>query len=377
MIDYIVNSRSRLFWLLFHLSLGALSALSPWVVIAWFYFAFITSIWKAIKPGPERFFLYTSLIVYSVSFELTGRMAGASPFIPWELGKYLLFVLLIGGIMLKYRKGTAGFIMLLLLVPGLLIDMSGQVWFKNIVFNLLGPVNVALAVIYFRRQEISGGDFVSLLRLLLYTSVMPLAFVIVKRPDFTDVEFTLSYNFETSGGFGPNQVSTIFGMASFLLFVFIKNRWHFSGHRWLDFIILVLFVLRGLLTFSRGGMLGGAFAILIILLYEMNYYGSSKISAYSAMIAKSSFIILFFVLLFLAADNITGGNLVLRYRGETPGTLAGYKEKNLNVFLANRLDVLKDDIKLWKEYPVLGAGAGASFYLRENTVGIASGKSYQ
>ena len=63
---------------------------------------------------------------------------------------------------------------------------------------------------------------------------------------------------------------------------------------------------------------------------------------------------------------------MLRYEGETPGTAGGYSEKTLNVFTANRLNVFKDDLKLWGEHPLLGVGVGASSYLRENTRRVAA-----
>jgi O-antigen ligase len=70
---------------------------------------------------------------------------------------------------------------------------------------------------------------------------------------------------------------------------------------------------------------------------------------------------------FTYANKVTGGLLSKRYQGETPGTLAGRKEKTLNVFTSNRLQIFKDDLKLWKEHPILGVGVGASRYLRDES----------
>ncbi len=373
MIRYILNSRTNLFWLLFHAALGAVSIITPWVLIVWFYIVLFTSAPVILKLNENHFLIFTSLIAYLVSFELLGRMAKASPFIPWETGKYMLFILLMAGILIRYHRGKIGLVLLLLLLPSVFFDKSGQVYFKNVVFNLLGPVNVALAVIYFKNQEVSKEELVSLLRLIALPAISVLSFVIIKTPDFENVEFELGSNFQTSGGFGSNQVSTILGLGTLLAYIFWRNRWNLTGYRWLDFILTIMFALRGLLTFSRGGMIGGALAILTLIYFETGeseFGWKYKKAVFNTI--KAIPVILIFFLVFNYANKVSGGNLALRYQGETPGTLAGYKKKTANVFFSNRVNVFLDDMNLWKEHPVFGVGVGASMYMRDNTRRIAS-----
>jgi len=325
-----------------------------------------------LRRNETHFFRFTVLIIYSVSFELLGRMIKAYPFIPWEMGKYLLFLLLMAGIFMRYRQGTVGWILLALLLPAIFIDESGQVWFKNVIFNLLGPVNVALAIVYFKNQLVSAEELKSLLRLLALPAISVLTFVVIKTPDFENVEFTLGANFETAGGFGSNQVSTVLGLGSFIAYLFWRNRWNLSGSRWLDLGLLILFTIRGLLTFSRGGMIGGAIGVLMLIFYQVaaaEYRWTAQRMVFNVI--KAVPVVLIFILVFTYANNISGGNLALRYQGETPGTVAGYKEKTANVFFTNRLNVLKDDLELWSENPVLGVGVGASMYLRDDTRRVA------
>lgn len=373
MIKYLTENTNPLFWVLFHVILGALSITSPWFLIVWFYIVLFTSLPLLLKVNENHFLRFTSLLAYLVSFELLGRMSKTSPFIPWEVGKYLLFLMLAGGIIIKYRSGKTGLIMLLLLLPAAFIDKSGQVYSKNIVFNLLGPVNVALAIIYFKNQSVSLEKLVSVLRLILLTAISVLSFVVIKTPDFKDVEFELSANLQTSGGFGSNQVATVLGLGALLSYLFWKNRWNLTGYRWFDFLLLVLFIIRGLLTFSRGGMIGGALGILTLMFYETasDEYGWKFRKAF-INVSKAVPVIILLFLLFNYANKVSGGNLVLRYKGETPGTLAGYKEKTANVFFSNRVNVFLDDLELWRQNPVFGVGAGASMYMRDNTRRIAS-----
>ncbi len=372
MLKYLTGNNHRLYWIVFHSILGAFSILTPWLLIIWFYFVLLTSIPLFLKKSEDHFFKFTSLIVYVVSFELLSRMSKAYPLIPWEMGKYLLFLLLTAGILMKYRRGTVGWILLVLILPSLFIDESDQVWFKNIIFNLLGPVNVALAVVYFKNQIVSAEEFISLLRLFALPAISVLTFVVIKAPNLEHIEFTLGTNFETAGDFGSNQVSTILGLGVFLAYLFWRNRWNLSGYRWLDFGLLILFTIRGLLTFSRGGMIGGALGIIIFLLLDREMTGDRRKIKPLKSILTAIPIIIILAVTFTYANKVSGGLLSKRYQGETPGTLAGRKEKTLNVFTSNRLQIFKDDLELWKENPLLGVGTGASYYLRENTHRIAA-----
>ena len=92
MLKYLTGNNHRLYWIVFHSILGAFSILTPWLLIIWFYFVLLTSIPLFLKKSEDHFFKFTSLIVYVVSFELLSRMSKAYPLIPWEMGKYLLFL---------------------------------------------------------------------------------------------------------------------------------------------------------------------------------------------------------------------------------------------------------------------------------------------
>ena len=69
-------------------------------------------------------------------------------------------------------------------------------------------------------------------------------------------------------------------------------------------------------------------------------------------------------LVFYVTNNLTGGQLLLRYQGETEGTLAGSKVKNVDVITSGRVTIFNEDIRLWSENPISGVGCGASRYIR-------------
>lgn len=71
------------------------------------------------------------------------------------------------------------------------------------------------------------------------------------------------------------------------------------------------------------------------------------------------------------ANSITGGMLLLRYMGETQGTLTGGAEKSLDKITSNRAGLFVKDIELFTDYPIMGVGVGASTYLRDDFKGYA------
>ncbi|GAB2480960.1 O-antigen ligase family protein [Algoriphagus taiwanensis] len=372
MIKVLLENKMPWLILLIHVILGVSSTLSPIPVIVWFYLVIFSSLHYLLKKTPSPILLIAT-ILYLVSFELLARMARTSPFIPYELGKYLLLAGMVWAILMNKTIGYLGWVMLICLIPAVFIDVSGIVSRDDLVFNLLGPVNVALVVIVFYKQKISLSNFSSLIRLMIYPIIGVLAFTFIKSPEFDQVEFSLGANSDWSGGFGSNQVSTLFGLGALMLFILMINRWKFSGFFILDAVFLFGFVFQGLLTFSRGGMLGAVVGIFIILFYlrtseyrERQKYNLPKVGKYvlpAIFFAASAYIVV---------DELTGGMLSLRYAGETAGTLQGSKIKSFNTVTTGRLDIFLGDVDLWLDHFFFGVGAGASGSLRETMEGAAA-----
>ncbi len=315
------------------------------------------------------------LVTYLGSFEIVARMTSTSPLIPYEIGKYLTFLLLLYGIISSTNKySPKGWVLLLLLLPSLFFDLSGMVNNYNmLVFNILGPINVCLAIIFFSNYRTNLVSFQHILRLLMYPLLAVLSFAYIKTPKYDDIAFSLGANFDTSGGFGSNQVSTAIGLGFFLLFVFRLNRWTFSSNRLLDGLLLFGFILQGLLTFSRGGMVGGVLGIILVLIsLAKNRKKTEKTYSLRAVIKYAFIGLALVVATFLVVNNITGGLLKLRYQGETTGTLAGTREKTLNTLTSDRFDIFIGDLELWSDHLLLGVGVGASRFLRSQVNDLAA-----
>jgi O-antigen ligase len=67
---------------------------------------------------------------------------------------------------------------------------------------------------------------------------------------------------------------------------------------------------------------------------------------------------------FNKVNEITGNQLMLRYMGETAGTLAGTKERNLNTVTSYRLEIARTDFEMFKDNWVWGVGIGMSKDMR-------------
>lgn len=361
---------------LFHLGLGVLAAFSNYFLVLWFYSFFIYQFLNIILyTSPHKSLNIAELIIYGSSFELIARMANTSPLIPYELGKYFILVLCVLGLTQGNKENKASWIgpvIILLLIPSLFFDLSGRVTFKDIRFNIFGMLNVGVVIWFFSTLKIKQETFLSWIRLLVFPAISVLSFAYFKTPDYDDIKFSLGANFDTTGGFGSNQVSTVLGFGVFLTLVSLILNRKITNSRVGDFVLLAGFTIQGLLTFSRGGMLVAALTFIIFLFYISKLKPKEK-QFYSIPNLGKFFLpmIISVVSLAVFANFLTGGLLFLRYQGETVGTLSGSKEVDLNHFTTNRLNIMIEDIELWLDHPVFGVGAAASPNLRIHERGKA------
>jgi hypothetical protein len=186
-----------------------------------------------------------------------------------------------------------------------------------------------------------------------------ISYIYFRTPDLEELVFNTASNFKTSGGFGPNQVATMVGFGAFILGVFLFVRVNMSIYIFLDGIFLTYFIYRGLLTFSRGGMITAAmaFAFFAIFMFSFQKVTLVKISKYIFV----SFVL--FLGVWLYTSNITGGMIDNRYSGKN--TL-GVQKKDVS---AGRSKLIDSQLDGFYESPIFGIGVGNGKYKR-----IASGK---
>ena len=362
-LESILSNKRNLFWVIFHLLLGFICTFTPFALIVWFYLVLFTSINNSIyNLRISKPLYYIALITYLNAFELLGRMSKAYPFVPIELSKYLIITFSILGIIIIQKNNLFWFVIAIISVFLLYIDNSGQRVFFDIVNNYFGFLSICLILSFILVQKFINFPIHVILKILLFAILPSLIFSFVKTPDFDEIQFTLSANFETAGGAATNQVATVFGLGLMLCFYFWYKKIKFSGHRYLDILIGIAFLAQGLLTFSRGGIIVAILAILIFIILD-----SGKLNLKIIYLGIVVSILVIFTFNYI--DRITDGKLLLRYQGETEGTYNYGAEKDLKKITSGRSLIFEEDIKLWFSHPILGVGVGSSRYLRGGTDG--------
>jgi hypothetical protein len=362
-IENIISGKRNLFWVVFHAVLGLISTITPFALIAWFYLLLLSNSSKAIyQLRKGKSFFYIALIAYLISLEMIGRMTKAYPFIPLELSKYFLPLASIIGVMNSKKKGNNLWLILGFFISlGLLFDYSGERKFTDIINNYFGVLAIFFGLFFLSKQELSRESINSICKLVLLAILPSLLYCFIKTPDLEDISFNLSANFETTGGAATNQVSTVFGLGLFISFYFWYQRTTFSGYRIFDIVIGIAFLVQGLLTFSRGGMVVSIICIMLLVLKNINNFNSRNL-----ILAALGLMAVFVV--FNLIDDVTGGKLLLRYQGETEGTYNYGAEKTLKKMTSGRSLIFEEDLKLWYDYPIFGCGVGASRLIRSRMI---------
>lgn len=301
---------------------------------------------------------------YYVGMEVLLRMTGGN--IVWEAGKYGAALLLIVGLLSEklVRPWPRKYVLYFsLLLPSLLVINfpDFRIGREEVSFNLSGPFLLTLSAIYFYKRKLSGYEVVAIFRSALFPLLAMIMYLIVVTPNLADIEFGTESNFQASGGFGPNQVSTVIGLAIFLLLVGLFLKAYLVKSFPVDLIILVIFIIRGLATFSRGGMIGAVIGGIILI-------------GYTAIASKRSkaFVAIFSFLIFAGGLSLGVWNYVndqtmgrLEYRYEGRNYITG-KQKEIT---SGRTDIILNELGQFYANPVLGVGPGMGSLLVTNRAG--------
>lgn len=324
-------------------------------VVIWFYAAIFFYLNKSFSKEGFSYNI-AALFLYLIPLELLSRILGANPFVPYEAGKYVTFALLLFCLFrLRVKKGKWLLPVLLLLIPGLLM-VNPQESGREIVFNLMGIVNMCLGAMVFSNMYISSSEVKQLVTNSIYSLLVLLFYLIILSPDLSSVSFDLAAVSDVTGDFGSNQASTVLGYGVVLFIFLFLRRWKFSGYYLLDQALLLLLALWSLLSFSRGGMIGALLAVLGIL--GVNVIRRRKDTGRKLKLSSVVVVTVALIGSFYLGNLITGGALLQRYQGETASTLRGTREKGLAILTTGRSEIFFRDVSIFSENPILGVGVG-------------------
>ncbi|MCH7525118.1 MAG: phosphate/phosphite/phosphonate ABC transporter substrate-binding protein, partial [Bacteroidetes bacterium] len=216
---------------------------------------------------------------YFAGAEVLFRMTKGA--LAYEASKYLVIVFMVMGMFFKglNGKGYPYFLYLILLVPAILVastTLSFDARFRtNIAFVLSGPVCLGVAALFCYDRKVTNKQLLEIITYLALPIITTTTYLFLYNPSIKDTLSGTASNIATSGGFGPNQVSTILGLGIFAIVVrlFLKSPSMFV--KLLNLTILGAMTFRAIVTFSRGGVFA-AIIVVAAFLWTIFYRSSGK-----------------------------------------------------------------------------------------------------
>jgi O-antigen ligase len=301
---------------------------------------------------------------YIVGSEVLLRMTNGNFF--YEFSKYgVILFMFIGFYYSGFSKNAIPmWLFLLLIIPGILVatetlNLTTDIR-KTILFNVSGPICLGISGIYCYNRKISFNQLSNVLLAIGLPIISTTVYLILYTPDLKEILIGTGSNSHTSGGFGPNQVSTILGLGMFIF----TSRLLLQSNSKLIFVINLILAFnisfRGLLTFSRGGMITGLFMIIVLLVFIYRLTKSSGKMKLNFLIFS---IFLIFSFTWIYTTNETGGLINKRYANED----AVGKSKSSQ--LTGREDIFESEFNAFLEHPIFGVGPGKGMEIREVETG--------
>jgi hypothetical protein len=335
-------------YLLAHVGLGFVLNQLSFLVFIHAVVTILVALRLAGTIPPER---VAPVLAYVTGCEVLWRMT--TDRLPWELGKYA--VILVCGVAIVRARGVRALVPPLmffsLLLPSAVLtltDFTAGEARQQLSFNLSGPLALAMSAAFFLVTRPSFADLERMLLALVgpAVSIATLAlFGILTNPDIT---FNTESNFSTSGGFGPNQVSSMLGLGALAAFyvLFTTDRW---PTRLIAFAVMNWLAVQSALTFSRGGLFSATGAALVSLLLFLR---DRRMRLWVAPVAILVVLLGRYVA-WPRLDEFTGGTITARFAESD---------------LTRRDDLGAEDLTAWNEHPVFGVGPGRSSLVHDESI---------
>jgi hypothetical protein len=358
------EERFYFYLILSHVAIGLMIFIIPFTAKLYGYSIFIMGAYFVIKTQ-NRNNEALMAAAYIAGSEVLLRMTGGN--ISYEFSKYGVMIFVFMGMYYSgfSKRATSYWIFLLLLVPGVVISTFVLDFDTNvrttIAFNISGPVCLAVASLYTYRRTIALEQVNNILLSMGLPIISCMVYLILYTPNIQDVITGTGSNFETSGGFGPNQVATFLGLGMFIFFsrIILESRSKFLVI--LNLIIVFNISYRGMVTFSRGGMITGFLMIVLLLVFlyfKSNYRGKVKLN----------YIVVIIVLAMMSIWGYTafqtGGLINNRYQNQDAA--GRVKESQFT----GREDIAITELIMFLENPVFGVGVAKGAEKRETKMGM-------
>lgn len=354
--------------IIFHALFGILIfAFKPFATV---YFLFISAFlgYKILKVSKKNKVFYVLLAcAYIVGAEVFLRMNNGTIF--YEASKYLVILyVLLGMFSVSFTNRAFSYVLyILLLLPGVFVAVTEMGFETNIrkaiAFNLSGPICLGLVAVFCYRKTVTFKQ----MRVILLGFLMPLlsmtVYLFLFTPDVSAVIDGTGSNFATSGGFGPNQVATVLGLAMFVLAVRFFLSKEALPFKLLDLGILALVGFRAIVTFSRGGVLTAAIMVVAFVgLFYLRVNLKKKFQIkFSLLLFAGAILFMWFI-----SSVQTSGLIDKRYANQD--ALGRSKED----VTTGRSELLAFEFKEFIDNPFFGIGVGKVKEVRFNETGVVA-----
>jgi hypothetical protein len=338
-----------------HVLLGSMMRAYPGIGTVHAYLTCAVALWAALRWNSTGI---ACVAAYVAGADVLWRMTDAQ--IPWEIAKYLIAALCVAGILRLGRRATWSVLpvaYLIALMPSIGLLLERQVGTPNAVlqslsFNLSGPLSLGMSAWYMSQLRFTRDDIRQIM-INLVAPVLTIAVItLLATHTGEELSFTDESNLATSGGFGPNQVSAVLGLGAMMAAMVTLDPKLPSPWRWFAAMLVPFLGVQSAMTFSRGGLYSLAASLIPALLILSQDRASRKMVLRFVVIGA----VLITTVIFPRLNSFTGGALALRFEDTSP---------------SHRADIVAEDLRLWKEHPLLGVGPGESRFEREGESRIA------
>jgi O-antigen ligase/polysaccharide polymerase Wzy-like membrane protein len=290
--------------------------------------------------GRRQFHRVAYVGAYIAGSEVLWRMKGA---VFYEYGKYATAAIFITAMLRSQRlkgPGLATLYLLLLLPSVMLVNFDDlTVARKDISFHMSGHLALIAGAWFFSQLKLTPEQTYRTFLSVIGPTVGLAAVTLFSTVTNPNIVFNGESNLDTSGGFGPNQVSGALGLGVLMAFLYIMNGRETLKIRALMFGAMVLMAVQSALTFSRGGLYNAAGGIALASFYLVKDPRSRiKLVFFAALLLLTANYIVWPRL-----DTFTGGALSARFQ---------------NTDSTGRDEVVRLDLQTWMENPILGVGPG-------------------
>lgn len=303
---------------------------------------------------------------YITGFEVFSRMTGGA--FSYEFAKYAVIGFLSLGMFFRgfNSKSWPYIFYLLCLVPGILfsaINLSYSAKVGNAIgFNLSGPVCLGIAALYCYNRKMSRERLQDILLAVLLPIVSTTTYLYLYNPSIREVLDGTASNFAASGGYGPNQVATVLGLAMVILFsrlFLIKSR----SVNLIDLVLLAGISYRAIITFSRGGVIT---ALVCIAIFIVIYFLRANVREKAFALPRLVILSLLGIGIWGISSLSTLGLIDKRYANQDA---LGREKADITT---GRTELIESELQAFYEHPITGIGVGKNKEYRLESIGELS-----